>query len=195
MKILLNSQTYFFESVTESCKSEPRRFDSRFFGWSALGLLLALMTFGNTPVRASDPVGIYALVDKVVFEPNANAPERIQIWGAFAIAENTGYSYKHAERGYLYYALDPAKSNLCRNEWSDLKAVAGTGQIVTFGSRYQEKGSLRKDDIKPGKPDKYPIAMGLAKVRKDQTYGPVKELLALWHPSAKSPENSAASKK
>src|SRR6185295_1378079 len=116
-------------------------------------LLLALFGVGAGQARASDPVGIYALVDKVVFEPNETNPERIQVWGAFAIAEGYGYTYKSAERGYLYYKVNSEKSTACRNEWSDLKSVAGTGQIVAFGSRYGEKGTLRKKDSKAENPD------------------------------------------
>jgi len=91
-----------------------------------LTLLLALFGVGAGRALASDPVGIYALVDKVVFEPNETNPERIQIWGAFAIAEGYGYTYKNAERGYLYYKVNSEKQTACRNEWTDLKAVAGT---------------------------------------------------------------------
>ena len=35
---------------------------------------------------ASGPIGVYGIVEKVVFEPSASAPERIQVWGAFAYA-------------------------------------------------------------------------------------------------------------
>src|ERR1044072_3600220 len=66
-----------------------------------VALLLALVGVGLGRALASDPVGIYALVDKVVFEPNETSPERIQIWGAFAIAEGNGDTYRNAERGYL----------------------------------------------------------------------------------------------
>src|SRR5438034_6084567 len=71
-----------------------------------LTLLLALFGVGAGRALASDPVGIYALVDKVVFEPNETNPERIQIWGGFAIAEGYGYTYKNAQRGYLYYKVN-----------------------------------------------------------------------------------------
>src|SRR5262245_1962338 len=46
---------------------------------------------------ASDPVGIYAWVEKVVVEPASGPAERIQVWGAFAIAEKSGYSYRPAQ--------------------------------------------------------------------------------------------------
>src|SRR6266496_2813284 len=136
-------------------------------------LVLALFGVAAGRALASDPVGIYALVDKVVLEPNETNPERIQVWGAFAIAEGSGYSYKNAERGYLYYKLNPEKPGACHNEWTDLKTVAGTGQIVAFGSRYGGKGVLRKKDAKPENPDVYPVAMGLTKVKEGKDYEPL----------------------
>jgi hypothetical protein len=144
-----------------------------------LAVLLALLSFGAGTALASDPVGIYALVDKVVLEPNETNPERVQIWGAFAIAEGNGYTYKNAERGYLYYKVNSEKPAACRNEWSDLKSVAGTGQIVAFGSRYAEKGTLRKKGAKAENPDTYPIAMGLKKIREEKDYEPLKQLAKL----------------
>src|SRR5436309_10098291 len=142
-------------------------------------LLLALFGIGAGQALASDPVGIYALVDKVVFEPNETNPERIQVWGAFAIAEGYGYTYKKAERGYLYYKTNSEKPTACRNEWTELKTVAGTGQIVAFGSRYTEKGKLRKKETKPENPDVYPVAMGLTKVKEKNDYEPLKQLAKL----------------
>lgn len=144
-----------------------------------LGLILVLLGAGGANALASDPVGIYALVDKVVFEPSEANAERVQVWGAFAIAEGRGYDYKKAERGYLYYKINPAKPAVCKNEWADLKSVAGTGQIVAFGFRHEEKGALRKKDAKPENPDVYPIAMGLKKIREERDYEPLKQLAKL----------------
>ncbi len=111
-------------------------------------LVLGVMAWGGS-LSASDPIGIYALVDRVVLEPNEEAPERIQIWGAFALAQGHGRKfgeyYHPATRGYLYYQLVKGKEEQCRNEWKDLQRVAGTGQCVAFGSRYQEKGSVRRE--------------------------------------------------
>ena len=157
-------------------------------------LLLALFGVGGGRALASDPVGIYALVDKVVFEPSETNPERIQVWGAFAIAEGYGYTYKNAERGYLYYQVNSEKPTACRNEWTDLKAVAGTGQIVAFGSRYGEKGVLRKQETKPEKPDVYPVAMGLTKVKEGKDYEPLKQLAKLRDATPRSPNPPAPKK-
>jgi hypothetical protein len=144
-----------------------------------LALLLTLLDLGSTRALASDPVGIYALVDKVVLEPNETKPERVQIWGAFAIAEGQGYTYKNAERGFMYYKVNSENPAACHNEWSDLKSVAGTGKLVAFGSRYGVKGSLRKSEAKAENPDVYPIAMGLKKIHEEKDYEPLKQLAKL----------------
>src|SRR6266702_2245231 len=157
-------------------------------------LLLAVFGVCVGRALASDPVGIYALVDKVVFEPNETHPERVQVWGAFAIAEGYGYTYKNAERGYLYYKVNSDNPTACRNEWADLKAVAGTGQIVAFGSRYGEKGTLRKKEKKPENPDDYPVAMGMTKVKEGKDYEPLKQLAKLRDATTRNP-NPPASRK
>lgn len=171
------------------------RLAARWNSVKVLALLLALFGLGALKASASDPVGIYAIVDKVVFEPNDTNPQRIQIWGAFAIAEGYGYTYKNAERGYLYYKLNSEKPELCRNEWSDLKSVARTGQIVAFGFRHEEKGKLRKKDAKPENPDVYPIAMGLKKIREEKDYQPLKQLAKLRDAKPKEKSEAPASDK
>lgn len=130
--------------------------------------------------KASDWTGVYARVDKVVFEPNATEPERIQIWGAFAMAtkENRN-TYDPAQRGYLYYSLKPGSEEICRKEWTDIKAVAGSGQIIAFGGRNQP-GRVRKATDSPTDPDVYPIDHGLSKVSASRSdYGPIHELKSL----------------
>ena len=139
------------------------------------------LSFLNQPTEAySDWTGVYARVDKVVFEPNAAAPEQIQIWGAFALASKENRNdYESAKRGYLYYSLKPGREEVCRKEWADLKAVAGTNQIVGFGARNQP-GRLRKADDKPSDPDVYPVDHGVTKLRDSVTdYKPIVELRAL----------------
>ena len=87
-------------------------------------------------LTASGPLGIYAVVEKVVFEPSETAPERIQVWGAFAYvdgADGQGLTVSRVKRGYMYFRMDPSRADAIRKEWADLKAVAGTGQAVGFG--------------------------------------------------------------
>jgi len=145
--------------------------------------LIAFFTFSLLTLSAdaySDWTGVYARVDKVVFEPNEAAPERIQIWGAFALAvkENPN-SYEPAQRGYLYYSLAPGKEEICRKEWADLKSIAGSGQIIGFGGRHQPS-RLRKVKENVSDPDIYPIGNGLQKIsNRPSDYGPIRELKSL----------------
>jgi hypothetical protein len=98
-------------------------------------------------VRASDPVGVYAIIDRVVLEPNERAPERVRLSGAFALADPSvpgADNYFPAVRGLLYYRASKRDLHVCRIEWADLKRVAGTGQCVAFGGRHQPLGVVRQ---------------------------------------------------
>ena len=130
--------------------------------------LVAAVTAGGA-ARASDPIGGYLLVDKVILEP-ADKPTTIQIWGSIALAKaDRGNDYNEPVRGYLYYKAAAGKEDVCRKEWNDLKKAAGTGEIIGFASRYELKalGSVRQANVKPETPDTYPVANGLVKVRAD----------------------------
>ena len=125
---------------------------------------------------ASDRVAVYAKVDRVVLQPNAGAPDTIQVFGTFSIAErNNPNDYRPAARGYLYYRL-PAKRDAARREWSDLAAVAGTGQIVAFGSRWEGTPRVRDASDPPANPDEYTINTGLTNVDGRTEYAPVSAL-------------------
>jgi hypothetical protein len=129
----------------------------------------------------SDWIGVYARIDKVIFEPNATAPERVQIWGAFAFASKQDRnSYEPATRGYLYYSIKPGKEEVCRKEWSDFKTMAGTGEVIGFGGRDLQLGRLRKLEDTVSDPDVYPVGWGLIKMSdRGSQYAPIRELRAL----------------
>ena len=105
---------------------------------------LVAMLAGAVNLGASGPLGIYGIVEKVVFEPNEQSPERAQVWGAFAYVESSvagqSLTVSTAKKGYLYFRVlgvdeggNEQATRLVRNEWADLKSVAGTGQAVGFG--------------------------------------------------------------
>lgn len=109
-------------------------------------LTVLILLFAASALTASGLVGIYAVVSKVVFEPSDRAPERIQIWGAFTLVDGgagTGGKTLTPQRGYMYFSL-PGTGNFgtenrgqketALKEWADFKAIAGTGQVVAFGS-------------------------------------------------------------
>lgn len=127
--------------------------------------------------HASDPTAVYARVDKVVLEPNPDSPETIQVWGVFSMAKpNDRNDYLPPARGYLYFKLAGNKE-AARKEWADLKEVAGTSQIVAFGSRYDPQARLRKSGERPENPDPYSTNIGLQKVRSRTNWPPVRALL------------------
>jgi hypothetical protein len=103
--------------------------------------VLVILLVGIADLSASGLVGIFAIVEKVVFEPSERAPERIQIWGAFSFVNGgiDGSATSKPQRGYLYFRLPAGRGSsddalAVKMEWSDLKTVAGTGQAVGFGS-------------------------------------------------------------
>lgn len=128
-------------------------------------------------VRASDPAALYARVDRVVLEPGPDRPETIQVWGVFSIAKpDNRNDYLPPARGYLYFTLAGPNEN-ARREWQDLRQIAGTGQIVALGSRYQLRVRLRKADEQPVSPDPYVVSIGLAKVSGRTDYAPIRALV------------------
>jgi hypothetical protein len=127
------------------------------FARLAFPMFCAAIATSAMPARVSDPIGVYALIDRVVFEPDASNPQRVQIWGVFALPDlDAGpNSYATAQRGYLYYATGSANPR-AGTEWSDLQSIAGKGQVVGFGGRHEKNGRIRKASEAPRDPDAYP---------------------------------------
>ena len=118
--------------------------------------------------NASGPIAVYALVDKVTLEPNAEKPERVRVSGVFITAEERSDWYSAPQRGYLYFALPPQDRDLALREWADLKSVAGTRQVVGLGSSWAAKVRVRKADEEAKSPDDHPMGNGLVKINSDQ---------------------------
>ena len=118
-----------------------------------IAIVVLLMGTSLSP-KASGRVGLSGLVEKVVFEPSEQAPERLQVWGAFAYADpRLGDQVTPVRKGYVYFRIPDKAGATPRTtvlaEWKDLKAVAGTGQVVGFGS-YGYIGGFQSID--PGRP-------------------------------------------
>jgi hypothetical protein len=153
-------------------------------------LTLLLCTVALAPVGASGQAGIYGIIERVVFEPNAQAPERVQLWGAFALVERmmsaypglnnmtevqgqffTNYPFGPASRGYIYFKLPPAAPDIAnaKREWADLASIAGTKQAVAFGLWDRFRGdtrlmTIRAASVAPSDPDVYLTNLGVAKL-------------------------------
>jgi hypothetical protein len=137
--------------------------------WPAAAVLALALCPGV--VYASGPTGVYALVDKVTFEPNADKPERIRISGVFITAIDTPDNatvYSEPQRGYLYFRLPKGNEELARREWADLKSVAGMHQVVGLGSSWGAKVHVWQTDTGAMTPEDYPLGNGMVKVNSDQ---------------------------
>lgn len=164
-----------------------------------LGIAAAIVLAGvaAVPVGASGPIGIYAIIERVVFEPDDTNPVRLQLWGTFLLADRMpDPSTSTAARGYLYFSLQsPSAGDSARaaslREWADLKAVAGTGQAVAFGT-WRYVGRIRdgespmtanaivrvRDASQPVRdPIVYRTETGVVKLARDGSHGPIVRLL------------------
>jgi hypothetical protein len=133
-----------------------------------------LVTAPAGPVHASDPMGIYTLVEDVVVEEpvKPEEPKRIRILGISALAyrpmENgqpRGGAYSNPAQGYLYFECPEGEAEICRMEWADLQKAIGDERCASYGDRYltdpKPNGRLRPPDELPGEPDTYPIGQGV----------------------------------
>lgn len=117
------------------------------------GLALGMITLvAAIPGVRKDPTGVYGVVDRIVFEPAGAAPERVQVWGVFALADGIGVTngevtriemakYHRARRGYLYYTVNRRDESATRRDWSALETLAGTGTPVAFGAFFPPAAS------------------------------------------------------
>jgi hypothetical protein len=144
----------------------------------ALPFLACALLLCTSLVQASPPMGLYAVIEKVVFEPNDSAPERVQVWGLFARALDGGTQYATPVYGYIYLHAERGEENVARTEWNDLKKLAGTGQCVAFASYYKQgfnRVRVRQPGTPPENSEAYPVSMGLIRLR--ATAFPAKEIL------------------
>lgn len=143
---------------------------------SLLAVALVLAASRGAVVSASDRVAVYARIDRVVFEPSAEAPETVQIFGVFSVAVPRDMNeYQPARRGYLYYKAPPDKQ-MARREWNDLKQVAGSAQVVAFGLRWEGTPTVRGAE-KPSNPDSYTMNTGVVKVAGRADYAPIRAIV------------------
>jgi MYXO-CTERM domain-containing protein len=129
-------------------------------------LLAVTVLVGLThTARASDPVGVYAIVSKVVEGKSGDAPT-VQLYGWFSPFDPSTGGYQKAQRGYMYFACPKGDETICADEWADLTKLKS---CVAFGSRrdpvtfkYRDNGTVRDAAVAAGTPDVYPIAQGVS---------------------------------
>ena len=131
-------------------------------------------------IEASGPIAVYARVERVVVDPNPSAPGTIQIWGVFSAGRPQRMNeYLPAARGYLYYTLpgNPEYRKIALREWNDLKALAGSKDILAFGGQYFSVPTVRKGDQPPQSPDEYTLNVGIRNVSNQTSAPPVRAIL------------------
>ena len=132
---------------------------------------IALLLFAALALQASDRTGVYAKIDRVEIENDT-----AKIHGVFAAASpDNGRDYLAPVRGYLYFKT-ASNADMARKEWNDLKQMAGSGDIVAFGTR-AFTARIRKSGDKTENPDPYPVNTGIQRVRGNTDYSPVRSLL------------------
>ena len=97
--------------------------------------IAAVLLAGSSALFAKTAtIGIYAIIDRVTLEADGASPDTIRIYGVFVIpVPKSGESYQAAQRGYMEFRIRPDLEEAVRKDWSELKAAAGTGQVVGFG--------------------------------------------------------------
>ena len=105
----------------------------------------AVVTAAAAPSLRKDPNGIYGMIDSAIVEPSAGTPQRLQLWGRFAVANVVGVKdgkidyiqlgfFHPPKRGFMYYAINASDEAATRADWAALRAAAGTGRVVGWGS-------------------------------------------------------------
>jgi hypothetical protein len=159
-----------------------------------LGVIAVIVSALTSPLVhakvSGDPFGAYCIVQKVVTGQDEGQRSTIQVWGTCSVrtygAIDTHGNYVDSStpgawpvsgiapphRGYLYYFTTKAKEDVAQKEWADLKALAGTGEVVAIGSQ-QPPSRLRWADEKPQGPDEYSTQMGLWKITMNPAYSKI----------------------
>lgn len=125
----------------------------------------------------SDQVGVYGLVEEVLLHPDDQNPTRVEVRGVFSVAAGQlGDEYRPATAGYLAFTIEAGQEKPTRDQWRDLRSVAGTGECVAFGTRYSQQGVR----VRPvGRGDlattPYQVHMGVRKVE-NADYEPIRQL-------------------
>jgi len=119
------------------------------------------LTLAST-ASATTIVNVVMDVEKVVLEPDASAPVRIQIHGAFALAEGgPGKPYSAAKRGYLYLACPAGREADCKAHFLDIEKAIGDTRCAGIGQAGETLPTVRADGTAPTAPDAYWFGLGV----------------------------------
>lgn len=140
--------------------------------WKTRYVGLVVLCFGllthPTLALASGPSAVYALVDRVEYEPNQAQATKVRVYGFFSLADpNDQVTYLKPVSGYMYLDCDSEQTTLdrCRVEWGDIAKLAANAQkCASFGDRFQNPSKtyrIRPLSEAPSQPDRYTPRWGL----------------------------------
>ena len=127
-------------------------------------------------VYASEPSGLYILVEEVELGPTADAPEWIKIRGVFNsevdVERKDRFNDYRPVRGWAYFTLPTSKKDLARAEWRELANLAATTEkkVVAFGSTMAGPFDRRADQLvsrekESARPVPYSVDHGMYLIR------------------------------
>jgi hypothetical protein len=94
---------------------------------------ILLVSMATNAAAKSTSIGIYAAIDEVKFDQGGPSSNMVRISGIFIVPKRmSSGEYQTPQRGYLYFRISPGAEQAARKDWNQLKAVAGTGQVVGF---------------------------------------------------------------
>ena len=128
----------------------------------------------------SEPIGVFAILDKVVMKPNAEQPTEVELQGAFAVAEGSrGDYYRAPRRGVLRFSAGK-KPEEAVSQWRELAKHAGSGVCVALSTRSEQfvsQNPLRVAALGEPAGPAVPFGPGMGvTVMQNVHYGPVREL-------------------
>jgi hypothetical protein len=95
---------------------------------------LALLFPTASVIAKNASIGIYAIIDRVTFEPAAGPPNSVRVSGVFVVpVPMSSGNYRSPQKGYLYFRIAPGAEQETRRDWRELKTLAGSGKVVEFG--------------------------------------------------------------
>src|SRR5262245_24049298 len=127
-------------------------------------LLAASVVAAGWPSRAqaSSPMGVYARVDTVAYEPTKAEAVRAVVHGVFALHSGAaGFNYTAPQAGYMYFQCPAGNEAECRLQWQDLENAIGQNYCAGFGQQDQSFGTVRAEGTVPTSPDTYVLGMGV----------------------------------
>jgi MYXO-CTERM domain-containing protein len=109
-------------------------------------------------------VGVYALPTHFQFEPNADNPERLKLYGGFAVhdpsvtkSDPEFHELYPTRVGFVYFSCPSGKAAECVDQWRELESVA-QGDCPIIGLPFAPVSTVRELCDAEAQPEPYPMS-------------------------------------